>query len=1005
MTINSYGILTRVILADNDGVTFSKDGLYLTHFRNGSALKTYYLGYINKVTFDTAGGIIGNMSINPVGDSSGVTQITMSDIVDIVFLPSVIDSSDIDGDGISNNDELLKTLTDPYKKDSDGDGYDDNVEIGLFGNGEQPLKYNPCIADQPNIQISLIETPRIFYLTTKGGETGTSIEIGKSTSYSTSQTETSSRSISIGVSAELMVGVSTTAGTSGGAAVATETWEFSATAGYSFTNNQTNELSNTASYEEASNQTKTQSTSENWSIKGAKITAKIILKNNGHLAYKIKNPVFALNADIGRKRIFVGNLKPDGTVNELILEPGNKTPIELTKNYESIDEVDLIGRYAEWFNVSLESAELKSKDDFDYTASLNTVKASCANIAVDFNGETVTNGEGGFTALSPIIAKVAVKTKYNPEYDSTANQYGPVKLGECLHKMGLNYIRDLTGNTISVNGVSKDSVTLGSWSILRKKVDAEKYDILKGPECNPDSLTVLAGESILLAYSRDTDRDSVSDIIEKEMGTISKNTSDFDGDGISDFAEVYGWKKVIVDGDTIVMSTDPANKDTDLDSLTDDVDPNPRSREKFTDVNLKTVSFITNTDTFLVKFKIDSQTDRDTSLVNTSIGARPTILFELDQPHGQLSVTSGNGNNVSIQKVSPDSVKGPVYECDFSSTIMSFIDNKIVIEVSSEDNSKTKKYTINFDAPLQGAATDVIVINDSMQVWRSLKVQYDPKKQIEADERTTGFAIFRTDTNTALSLSSEKFNYYPGQVVGKWVVVDTVTASAQPFQKYDSALESGKQYNYRIIPFGRIGSGKYYYYNNTTKSTKSTMRIKILNSFFSWKCIEEGDGSGTCEPSAATYAYIKHGDGSAASAYWVYTKGWKGIAQGHTEILNWNDSSMSGVPNPLISTLQFQESDTIITTLDLEEQDAGPNDVLWNDTIFKFCIHDLLTGNQLNEMGVGLGFTEGNTTWENKVGYPVLPTVQNRSTLRYKASKTAGSTEIEVNYGVSWWFE
>lgn len=83
-----------------------------------------------------------------------------------------------------------------------------------------------------------------------------------------------------------------------------------------------------------------------------------------------------------------------------------------------------------------------------------------------------------------------------------------------------------------------------------------------------DSDFDLAGD----ACDLDDDNDGLSDIVEASLGTNSL-LADSDGDGLTDFDEVY----VDLDPTTyqVGVDTDPNNEDTDGDGLFDGVDPDP----------------------------------------------------------------------------------------------------------------------------------------------------------------------------------------------------------------------------------------------------------------------------------------------------------------------------------------------------------------------------------------------------------------------------------------------
>ena len=74
-----------------------------------------------------------------------------------------------------------------------------------------------------------------------------------------------------------------------------------------------------------------------------------------------------------------------------------------------------------------------------------------------------------------------------------------------------------------------------------------------------DLSTKAKNDSILFGEQPDSDKDGLSDLMEKQLGTNSNNT-DSDRDGLIDGDEVMVWK------------TDPLNADTDGDGFNDGVE-------------------------------------------------------------------------------------------------------------------------------------------------------------------------------------------------------------------------------------------------------------------------------------------------------------------------------------------------------------------------------------------------------------------------------------------------
>lgn len=105
---------------------------------------TQYYGGIETLTlakpnpgfvFDHWEYTVGPMTSPDTEDTNGIIVMVPEDVV-AVFIP---DNPDLDGDGITNDDETNIYGTDPQNPDTDGDGIDDGVEIT---NGSDPL--DPC---------------------------------------------------------------------------------------------------------------------------------------------------------------------------------------------------------------------------------------------------------------------------------------------------------------------------------------------------------------------------------------------------------------------------------------------------------------------------------------------------------------------------------------------------------------------------------------------------------------------------------------------------------------------------------------------------------------------------------------------------------------------------------------------------------------------------------------------------------------------------------------------
>ncbi len=111
---------------------------------------TQYYGGIETLTlakpnpgfvFDHWEYTVGPMTGPDTEDTNGIMVMVPEDVV-AFFIP---DNPDLDGDGISNDDETNIYGTDPQNPDTDGDGVDDGDEIA---NGSDPL--DPCDPSDAN---------------------------------------------------------------------------------------------------------------------------------------------------------------------------------------------------------------------------------------------------------------------------------------------------------------------------------------------------------------------------------------------------------------------------------------------------------------------------------------------------------------------------------------------------------------------------------------------------------------------------------------------------------------------------------------------------------------------------------------------------------------------------------------------------------------------------------------------------------------------------------------
>jgi hypothetical protein len=966
MVINSYGIPTRIALQAGDRISFQDDGLAVNLTR-GETSSRYYLGYINRVTFDTVGGTLGNLSILAAAGTVDST-IAMTDIQSLVLEPSTIDSSDPDGDGIGTFEEYMTMHTDPKKKDSDGDGFDDAKERGNF-TASSPRIFNPLIADLPKLSVLMREMPHIFYVYSKGTETAKTRELTSTQKISRENTVTDGYEIKHGYELEIKNSLAFDAGI-----IPSIESKFEMTNHYTYEDTRTHSSEAKSGYEDERSEMNSLQETKSISISGARLTVPVTLRNNGDRAIALGNLIFGIYADCGSLgELHLGSITTSDA-SQIRLNAGDSLNLSLSKDYASLDEVDRLGMYANWISVRLDGSSVTEKDengaDHDFTAEMTNVRARCAQVGIDFSHETRPNG----SLRKGVQAKVATLTKFNPFAKSASDYYGPVRLGEALATMGVSYTTDSTGQLTSVDGLANDKASKGEWVILCKKEIDGSLDhsgaIYAGTRANPDSIIIHAREAFALKYSRDTDGDSLPDVLEKEYGTFGLSTADFDGDGISDVREVFGWKRL---GNDTTWYTNPANADSDRDGLPDATDPNPNFRVKKTSINLRKVSFlsaigttgITDTVSLNLTDTVAAGGDRNYTVTASAIGSRPKIVLALDNP---ASVLLARCNGLAVDSLTTGTATN-TYELRLPRTLK-FSDDTLVVVVRSDDGMVGKTYRILFDAPLQNRNALPVVGANPDRPWSSFKIDVDLDKARSLDERITGVMVFRSRTGGTLAPVSGK-NYAERSTVGDWTLV----------RKYDIPALNGTQ---SLIDSGdgMVGGDTIFYrqvpYAITAGGTAYALQGRAVKDTLPYILIAVGQGEvaipGIQGSLGGTYRNLLRFDrtdfntGATWNTHMDYSQEYVGTGS-TKEWYGWNPNlggmdlkTYNAGTQTFMSVFAYAPKDSLALNIGIHMR-ASTNQNFWpnqdgdnwpKELLFKARAQDLVTGHaSISEMGSG----------------------------------------------------
>ncbi len=509
--------------------------------------------------------------------------------------------ADADGDGLRDLDELNLYGTNPRLADTDGDGFSDFGEIVDLGFNPQVNNYrfNPLIADTPEIDVRIASVPdiRINYTLTDGTSktVGTSRSQSSSTAVSTTVSESESTTVSESQSASVeistSVSVSAEVGLFSPPKAETEA-SVTSTAGYSYekttTNEQTSSWSETQTQENTETFEQSESFEQNNSVSASngEISIAVDVVNRGHISFTLQN--LFLSATYIRPRgvdplVPIGNLAFDassGSFPSVTLSPGQSTGTLVFKGeHVNLEKVKEILSDSRGFSVRPTLYTLLDQDDTAYNFASTAIISNSAMIMVDYNGN---NG------LDNVTKMVAVN-------GVPGQQISMLDALNMVLKLDAQTTTDGNGNTYinSVNGLGNaDPDAL--WLILHtRQMGNNSTDVLiyttpedrqnwegRNPnvknlvsDYDPANITLGAGDVVHLVYLQDSDLDGLSNRMEFFYRS-DPNDADSDDDGLADGVEAKdGWTVAYEDsfGANVLRKvySDPIKADTDLDGRSD----------------------------------------------------------------------------------------------------------------------------------------------------------------------------------------------------------------------------------------------------------------------------------------------------------------------------------------------------------------------------------------------------------------------------------------------------
>jgi len=546
------------------------------------------------VVYTPNAGFIGDDSFQfSVTDNEGNTS---SGVISIQVVATSQANLDTDGDGLTDLDELKKYGTSPILADTDADGFSDFKEVITFGfdASVNNLRFNPLIADIPQIDVQLTSAPDIFlnYTTTSGTSSSISTNRSQSSSQSVSFSETLGQSTSFEksytegteISAETETTVSLSPEVSAKVGVNlsySETSTFGRESSQSWTEEQSRENSSAVDQGKAFEESNSIATS------GGGLAVTVQISNGGNISYRLTNLFLsATYIDLSRPDpiVPVGNLSfenssgfqaftlaPDEFSGQLNFSTAELT-IDTTKNLLSNSQGLIITPAV---------FDMLDENGVSYTFNNTAMRAQDAMVIVDF---------AGLNAQETLRLNVA--TNANPE------QAGITIADVLQNVLKLNIGTDATdGFLTEVAGVSNNE-PIGRWVILHgaqqgnnnivttiysTPSDKNRVQSLNANISNIVSsydltqVLVRGGDILHLVYLLDDDQDGISNRSEQVYGTRIDN-ADTDGDQLSDSAEVNGWEITYLEKSGAMVrqtvTSNPLLTDTDGDGISDFTEAN-----------------------------------------------------------------------------------------------------------------------------------------------------------------------------------------------------------------------------------------------------------------------------------------------------------------------------------------------------------------------------------------------------------------------------------------------
>lgn len=490
------------------------------------------------------------------------------------------DKTDTDGDGLTDWEEMNTYFTDPSSPDTDGDGWNDGIEVkGLYNKSKNV--FNPLIADTPFLDLRIIGTPYIAYKYTLSDGSSSTVSASETAgtvgSQTTNTTNTKTHNQTHGWNAESSQSYTWVKGHEGFTLGFKEAYNGSVSNGDSYTYSKADSESWSKSWSNG----KSSTSSSSKTVTGGSVSVFLRLKNPSSISYTVENLTVALyriSSNSKEGRSFVTNLELADA--QVITIPAESESGDLKFSASiGIGLTELLMKYSRGFEIEVAGYKITLQKDGqypnDFTEALTQVKAKTASVFIDW---------GNLSGRSPRTYNVSVKNNYNTEATSIDDLYEEPNLDEIFQNVlhftkGTDYVLNTYGHIQKIyNFENQASNAQGAWFICHKYTsNGNRLASLYAPGTDDswslDKIKLNAGDEVFIIYSIDKDNDGVPLNEELIYGTSDEN-SDSDGDGLSDYEEIYGWYKADIGLDAKYSEgnkvyTNPSLIDSDGDDLPD----------------------------------------------------------------------------------------------------------------------------------------------------------------------------------------------------------------------------------------------------------------------------------------------------------------------------------------------------------------------------------------------------------------------------------------------------